>query len=59
MLSPRKVNFSLLVFLSGFAVTANAVADAVEPLPFGDGSLVALGAACAVGIVCLARCKRK
>lgn len=56
-----KQQLPLLVMLSTIAVPSFAieVVDGVQLLPFGDGSLVALGTACAVGIVWLVRSKKK
>lgn len=60
MRNQLKRQVPVLVMLSTVATQSFAgIVDAFQPLPFGDGSLVALGAACAVGLVWLVRSKKK
>ncbi len=42
-----------------FVLALPARADAVEPLPFGDGSLLALGIGCMMAIAWMMRRNRK
>ena len=47
----------VLALVASGVASASVAADAVSPLPFEDGSLLALGTSCVVGLVWLLRNK--